>query len=415
MKVLIAGAGIGGLTAALSLHAVGIEVDVFEQARELGELGVGLNLLPHTTKELASLGLLPALGQAGIETSQLIYATRLGQVVWREARGTAAGYDMPQFSIHRGKLHGLLARAAADRLGAGHGYTGCRVVSFEESRHRVVAKIERRDDGNVFDVEGDALVGADGIHSAVRGILYPNEGPPVWSGIMLWRGATEWPVFEDGRTMVIAGGNAAKFVVYPIHADPGKPALRLTNWGVMARVARAGEPLPHREDWSRPGDVDAAMQFVRDRFRLDWVDPVPLIEATGGFYEYPNCDRDPLPRWSFGRVTLLGDAAHPMSPVGSNGAGQAILDARVLARRLSSRTRVVDALAAYDEERRPATSEIVLSNRQGGPERVIDVVEERAPDGFEDIDAIATHGERLAIVRGYARLAGYTAEQVNRG
>ena len=388
---------------------------MFEQARELGELGVGLNLLPHTTKELASLGLLPALGQAGIETSQLIYATRLGQVVWREARGTSAGYDMPQFSIHRGKLHGLLARAVADRLGAGHVHTGCRLVGFEEHRNRVVAKIELRAGGDLFDVEGDALVGGDGIHSAVRGILYPNEGPPVWSGIMLWRGATEWPVFEDGRTMVIAGGNAAKFVVYPIHADPAKPALRLTNWGVMARVAQAGEPLPHREDWSRAGDVDAAMQFVRDRFRLDWVDPVALIEATRGFYEYPNCDRDPLPRWSFGRVTLLGDAAHPMSPVGSNGASQAILDARALARHLSSGTHVVDALAAYDEERRPATSEIVLSNRQGGPERVIDVVEERAPDGFEDIDAVATHEERLAIVRGYARLAGYTAEQVNRG
>jgi 2-polyprenyl-6-methoxyphenol hydroxylase-like FAD-dependent oxidoreductase len=156
------------------------------------------------------------------------------------------------------------------------------------------------------------------------------------------------------------------------------------------------------------------MQFVRDRFRLDWVDPVALIEATRGFFEYPNCDRDPLPRWSFGRVTLLGDAAHSMSPVGSNGASQAILDARVLARHLSSGTQMMDALAAYDEERRPATSEVVLSNRQGGPERVIDVVEERAPGGFEDIDAVATHEERLAIVRGYARLAGYTAEQVNR-
>lgn len=198
MKVLIAGAGIGGLTADLSLHAVGIEVDVFEQALELGELGVGLNLLPHTTKELAALGLLPALGQVGIQTSQLIYATRLGQVVWREARGTSAGYDMPQFSIHRGKLHGLLARAAVDRLGAGHLHTGCRLAGFEESRSRVVATIERRAGGDFFDVEGDALVGGDGIHSVVRQILHPNEGPPVWSGIMLWRGATEWPVFEDG-------------------------------------------------------------------------------------------------------------------------------------------------------------------------------------------------------------------------
>ena len=206
MKILIAGAGIGGLTAALSLHAEGINADVFEQARELGELGVGFNLLPHTTKELASLGLLPALGRAGITTSELIYATRLGQVVWREPRGTSAGYDMPQFSIHRGKLHRLLAQAAADRLGPDHLHTGCRLVSFEERGHRVVARFARRGGAEPFDVEGDALIGCDGIHSAVRGILYPSEGPPVWSGIMLWRGATQWPVFEDGRTMLIAGG-----------------------------------------------------------------------------------------------------------------------------------------------------------------------------------------------------------------
>lgn len=415
MKILIAGAGIGGLTAALSLHAVGIDVEVFEQARGLGELGVGFNLLPHTTKELASLGLLPDLVEAGIQTSELIYATRLGQVVWREPRGTSAGYDMPQISIHRGKLHRLLAQAVTDRLGPGHVHTGCRIVRFEERKDSVVALFESRVGGGRFAAGGDALVGCDGIHSAVRGALYRNEGPPVWSGIMLWRGATDWPVFEDGRTMIIAGGNAAKFVVYPILADAAMPQHRLTNWGVMARVGQAGGPVPHREDWGRPGDMDVALQFMRDRFRLDWVDPVALIERTRGFYEYPNCDRDPLPRWSFGRVTLLGDAAHPMSPVGSNGASQAILDARTLARYLASENSLADALAAYDAERRPATSEIVLSNRKGGPERVIDVVEERAPDGFVDIDRIATYEERLAIVRGYAKLAGYAAERVNRG
>jgi 2-polyprenyl-6-methoxyphenol hydroxylase-like FAD-dependent oxidoreductase len=213
--------------------------------------------------------------------------------------------------------------------------------------------------------------------------------------------------------MVIAGGMAAKFVFYPIHFDPASPAHRLTNWAVMARVADAGAQM-RREDWNRPGDWTEVEPFVRDRFRLNFVDPLALIRASGTFFEYPLCDRDPLPRWSFGRATLLGDAAHPMYPVGSNGASQAVLDAVALARHLSRGAPVPDALAAYDAERRPMTAEIVLNNRKGGPERVIDVLEERAPDGFTDIDAIASHAEREAIVRGYASVAGFAREQVNR-
>jgi 5-methylphenazine-1-carboxylate 1-monooxygenase len=231
---------------------------------------------------------------------------------------------------------------------------------------------------------------------------------------MLWRGATEWPVYADGRTMVIAGGNAAKFVIYPIHADPSKPKTRLTNWAVMAHIGDGTAPPPRREDWNRPGRLEEALPFVRNRFRLGFADPESLIEATGTFYEYPCCDRDPLSRWSFGRVTLLGDAAHPMYPVGSNGASQAILGARALARHLASAASVSEALAAYDAERRPPTAEIVLTNRKGGPEGVIDVVEARAPDGFADVETVASYAEREAIVRGYASMAGYAREQVNR-
>jgi len=221
---------------------------------------------------------------------------------------------------------------------------------------------------------------------------------------MLWRGTTEWPVYADGRTIVIAGGNAAKFVVYPVYADPSKPDTRLTNWVIMARLGDGTIPL--REDWSRPGRLEEALAFVRGRFRLDFIDPARLIEATGTFYEYPACDRDPLTRWSFGRVTLLGDAAHPMYPVGGNGASQAVLDARALARHLASPASVAEALAAYDAERRPPTAEIVLTNRKGGPEGVIDIVEARAPNGFADIETVASYAEREAIVRGYATLAG---------
>jgi 2-polyprenyl-6-methoxyphenol hydroxylase-like FAD-dependent oxidoreductase len=413
MHVVIVGGGIGGLATALSLHEAGIDCTVFEQVRELRELGVGINTLPHAIKELAALGLLPALDRAGIRTRELIYANRFGQTVWRELRGTDAGFDTPQFSIHRGKLHGVLLAAVQERLGADAVRTGCRLISFAECGDRVVARFERRDGSDVFEVECDALVGADGIHSTVRAAFYPDEGPPVWNGMMLWRGAANWPVYVDGRTMVIAGGMGQKFVFYPIHADPAAPERRLTNWAVMARIGDGTAPPPRREDWNRPGQRDEVEPFVRDRFRLNFVDPLALIAASGTFYEYPMCDRDPLPRWSFGRATLLGDAAHPMYPVGSNGASQAVLDARALARHLRGGD-VVAALAAYDAERRPMTAEIVLNNRRGGPERVIDVLEERAPDGFTDVDAVASYAEREAIVRGYASMSGFAREQVNR-
>ena len=414
MHVLIVGGGIGGLAAALSLHDAGIGCTVFEQVRELRELGVGINTLPHAIKELAALGLLPALDRAGIRTRELIYANRFGQVVWRELRGTDAGFDTPQFSIHRGKMHTVLLDAVRERLGEHAVRAGRRLVSFADQGDRMVARFEQREGGEAFDVEGDVLVGADGIHSGVRAAFYPGEGAPVWNGMMLWRGAADWPVHADGRTMVIAGGMGQKFVFYPIHADPAQPQHRLTNWAVMARIGDGSGLPPRREDWNRAGQWHEVEPFVRDRFRLDFVDPLALIGASGTFYEYPMCDRDPLPRWSFGRATLLGDAAHPMYPVGSNGASQAVLDARSLARHLVAGD-AVSALAAYDAERRQMTAEIVLNNRKGGPERVIDVLEERAPQGFGDVDAVASHAEREAIVRGYASMAGFAREQVNRG
>ncbi|MGE0238784.1 MAG: flavin-dependent oxidoreductase [Parvibaculaceae bacterium] len=414
MKLLIIGGGIGGLVTALALHRAGIEVDIFEQSQELRELGVGINLLPHAVKELAVLGLLPALDAAGIRTRELIYLNRHGQKVWGELRGLDAGYEVPQFSIHRGKLHGLLLAAALERLGPERLHTDCRLLDFTERDGRVAARFASRASGAGVTATGDGLIGADGIHSRVRAVFYPEEGPLIWSGIMLWRGALSWPAHADGRTMVIAGGNAAKFVFYPIHFDPARPDLRLTNWAVMARIADGSGPPPRREDWNSIGRLEDARAFVADSFSLGFVSPAEIITATGTFYEYPNCDRDPVDRWSFGRVTLLGDAAHPMYPVGSNGASQAILDAAALTRHLSATPDVAEAFAAYDAERRPMTADIVRGNRRGGPEGVIDLVEARAPDGFDDIDKVASHAEREAIVRGYASMAGYAKEQVNR-
>src|SRR6267154_4330662 len=329
MKAIIVGGGIGGLTTALMLRARGIDCEVFEQADGIRELGVGINTLPHAIRELAGIGLLDRLDDVAIRTAELFYLTRHGQQVWHEKRGLDAGHDVPQFSIHRGRLQGVIHQAVTERLGTDAIRTGCRLGSFTQDEGGVTAYFFDRGGTHVHTVRGDILIGADGIHSKVRQTLFPEEGPPCWNGLMLWRGARDWPVFLSGRSMIIAGGLHAKVVVYPI-AEGSSPASRLTNWAVLVKVGENNATPPRREDWSRLGKREELMPHV-DRFKVPHVDVRSLISATPEFYEYPCCDRDPLPHWTWGRVTLLGDAAHPMYPVGSNGASQAILDARALA------------------------------------------------------------------------------------
>ncbi len=412
MKVLIAGGGVGGLVTALMLHARGIDCEIFEQSDAIRELGVGINTLPHAIKELADLGLLERLDAVAIRTYELFYTNRFGQEIWREPRGLDAGYDIPQFSIHRGRLQGVIYQAVRARLGESRIHLNCRLGAFKEDDSGVTAWFFDRNGSHRATARGDVLIGADGIHSVVREKLYPNEGPPNWNGLMLYRGTADWPAFLTGRSMVVAGGLSAKLVVYPI-AEGSRPDKRLTNWAVIGRVGDGSTPPPQKQDWSRPGRFEDLMPHVQ-RFRIPFVDARALIEATTEFWEYPMCDRDPLPRWSFGRVTLLGDAAHPMYPVGSNGASQAILDARFLADRLVDAESAVHALWLYDQNRLPATADIVRSNRRGGPEGVIDAVEERAPEGFSNIDDVLSFEQRKAIVRGYASRAGYATEQVNK-
>ena len=401
--ILIAGGGIGGLTLALMLHERGIPCTVFEAVQHVRPLGVGINALPHSIRELAALGLLPRLDATGIRTRQLTYANHLGQPIWTEPRGTHAGHDAPQFSIHRGRLHTLLWDAAAERLGADALRTGQRLAGHAQDGEGVIARFQGAD-GAVQEVAGSALVGADGIHSALRAALHPEDGGIRWNGITMWRGAVDWPAFDGGDSMVVAGDAVAKLVLYPI--GPGTtPGRRLTNWVIYARAAAPDTPLPARESWSRLGRCED-FRHLAGRLRLPFIDTPAIIQASPEIYEYPMCDRDPLPWWTGGRVTLLGDAAHPMYPVGSNGASQAILDARCLADLLAGGD-VPAALAAYDAQRRPATAEVVRSNRTGGPERVVDLVAARAPDGFARVQDVATEAELTGIVRGYAKMAGF--------
>ncbi len=413
MTVLIAGGGVGGLTLALMLHARGIKSIVFEQATEVREVGVGINTLPHAIKELAALGLLPALDAIAVRTKELIYINRLGQEIWRESRGTDAGFEFPQFSIHRGRLQKAIYDAVLAKLGPDVVRTGRRLAGFVQDEGGVTAHFTDAQFGTTSEtVRGDVLVAADGIHSVARRHFYPKEGSPSWQGVVLWRGAAEWPQFLSGRSMYIGGGMGAKLALYPI--APGlTPNTRLTNWAIAIRLADGATTPPPKDSWSRIGRMDEVVPYAR-RFTVPGVDVEALVRSTPVCYEYPMCDRDPLPRWSFGRVTLLGDAAHPMYPVGSNGAAQAILDARSLADALQKADHPMQALQVYEDDRLSKTSEIVRLNRSGGPERVIDEVEKLAPAGFEYVDRVLSRAEREAIVKGYAGKAGFSLGQVNR-
>src|SRR6056297_3518253 len=410
MKVMIAGGGIGGLTLALMLQTRGIEARVFEQSAEIRELGVGINTLPHAIAELEKLGLLPALDAVAIRTRRLIYKTGLGLDIVAQPRGLWAGLEAPQFSIHRGRLQSVIRDAVVERLGAEAVQCDRRLVEFEETETggAVRAVFEARD-GSRHEEMGDMLVGADGIHSTVRAHFFPDQGPPAWNGVQMWRGAAWWPQFLDGASMIVAGGFQHKLVLYPIAHDPARPGEALTNWVVCSKLGDAGTPIPAREDWSRKAPAEEALRMAEGHLSVPETDIMALIRATEEIYVYPMCDRDPLPRWSHSRVTLLGDAAHPMYPVGSNGASQAILDARDLADRLAEGGDPTAALAAYDDTRRPATAAIVEANRSGGPERVIDFVEERAPGGYDDVHDIATADELRAVVGDYESLAGFAS------
>lgn len=409
MRVLIAGAGIGGLTTALMLHARGIPVEIFEAARQVREVGVGINVLPHAIRELDGLGLLPVLDKVGVRTRKLSYLTRSGAEVWSELRGMHAGHEVPQFSIHRGRLQKLILDAVVARLGREAVHTGSRLAGMVQDEGGVTAHFANSEDGGVGrTVRGDVLICADGIHSAGRKVFYPDEGSPSWNGVMMWRGAAEWPVWLDGESMAIGGGLGGKFVLYPI--APAKGGKQLTNWVVNVRVKDPAVSPPPANNWSREVPLSLVLPHGK-RFHVPGFDIEGLIRATPTIFEYPMADRDPLPRWTFGRITLLGDAAHPMYPVGSNGASQAILDARALADALARCEHPRAALWAYEKDRLPKTAEVVANNRKGGPEGVIDAVEKLAPAGFDDVDQVLRFEDRKAIVGGYAKLAGFNKVQ----
>lgn len=412
-SIVIAGGGIGGLVAALSLHDAGHDVELYEAVDELKALGVGINLLPHAVRELDAIGLLDGLAAASIAPLSLAYFTKRGEPIWDEPRGEAAGYRWPQLSIHRGTLHQILHDACVRRIGAERIHLGHRLVAIDDRADDTVTASFAlgRTGGDTVDVAAPLLVAADGIHSVVRAFRYPDEGMPKWNGAMLWRGLVPAEPVLDGRTMIWAGHPDQKFVGYPVlDLDDGRQVFNF-----IAEFRTDGVELAEREDWNRPGRLEDFIDRFED-WQFPWLDVPTLVRSAEGTFRFPMVDRDPVDRWTFGRTTLLGDAAHPMYPIGSNGASQAILDARVLTGCLRAfPDDPADALQRYDDIRRPETSKIVLANRGMGPELPMQLVEERAPDGFDRLDDVITKDEILEVTDGYRRTAGFALEALADG
>ncbi|MFV8132137.1 FAD-dependent monooxygenase [Streptomyces syringium] len=358
MRVLIAGAGIGGLTAALALHAAGIESSLVEGARELRPLGVGINLLPHAVRELTDLGLGDDLARIGVAITENVYCDRSGTTLFTEKRGLAGGYDRPQYAVHRGRLQMLLLSAVRERLGPDAVRTGARLTGFTQDADSVRAV------AGGTQIAADLLVGADGLHSAVRAQLHPDQGPMAWSGVRMWRGVTERRPFLGGESMLIARGAGVvargagseaglELIAYPVGPD-------LINWVAQVQIADPG-PLPGDANWNLPGRPEDVLRHI-GHWKLGLLDVPALIADSSMILEYPMVDRDPLPSWGSGRVTLLGDAAHPMYPVGANGASQAVVDARALADALAGAGG--PGLATYEKTRREATAAVIAANRE---------------------------------------------------
>jgi 5-methylphenazine-1-carboxylate 1-monooxygenase len=405
-EVAIVGAGIAGLTFALLLDEKGVPCRVFERAERIEPLGVGINILPHASRVLDQLGLTEALARRAVLTKEAAFFNRFGQLIYREPLGRDAGYATPQFSIHRGDLQEVLLEAFLERLGPERLVLGATCTGFEQDADQVRLNFEA-----LPPAAASVAIACDGIHSVIRRQLHPEEGPPKYSGIYMWRGVTCWPPFLSGATMVRAGWfKPGKLVAYPIRDNVDGEGRQLVNWLVEVETP----PPEESRDWLREGRVEDFIAPMED-WHFDWLDVPAMLRAADTVLEFPMVDQDPLPFWTAGRVTLMGDAAHPMVPRGSNGAGQAILDAERLAEGLA-RARPADWPAefkAYEADRLEATARVVLTNRIAPPDIVLKEIRDRTGDRpFATIDEVISHEELVAIQRRYKEIAGYDLERL---
>jgi 5-methylphenazine-1-carboxylate 1-monooxygenase len=405
-EVLIVGGSIGGLTLGLMLHRAGIPSRIYESAPDIKPLGVGINILPHASQDLCGLGLEEPLSRAGILTREAVFYNRFGQLIYSEPLGRFAGNASPQFSIHRGDLQLVLLEAYRERAGADRVLAGWRCTGFDQDSSGATAYFRNTTTGaELAPQRATVLIGCDGLHSVIRRQLHPHEGAPLYSGVNMWRGVAPWPSFLSGASMVRAGWHeGGKMVMYPIRNNVDGRGRQLVNW-----VAEIATPKYKARDWNRAGKLEDFIDAFAD-WHFDWLDVPALIRSTENILEFPMIDQEPLPWWSRGRVTLLGDAAHPMYPRGSNGAGQAILDARVLTESLTGYRDPVDALSAYEAVRLDATANVVRMNRRNPPDAILREVFVRTGDKpFRNVEDVITHEELRAITEGYKQATAGSA------
>jgi 2-polyprenyl-6-methoxyphenol hydroxylase-like FAD-dependent oxidoreductase len=407
--VIIAGGGIGGLATGLTLHQIGVPCLVLESAQEMRPLGVGINLQPNAVRELADLGIGEAeLDRVGVPAREWALVGLNGRDIWSEPRGRLAGYRWPQYSVHRGRLHMLLYRTLIERAGPGSVRLGSRVTGYRIEGGAVVVSVEEA--GAVSDMRATLLVGADGIHSAVRAQMHPAQPPIHWGGALMWRGTTMAKPIRSGASFVGLGTHRQRVVFYPIsHPDPAT-GLAMINW--IAEVTVDNAEGWKQQGWFRQVGIGDFIHHF-DGWTWDWLDVPALIRGADGAYENPMIDRDPVPTWVDGPVALIGDAAHAMYPTGSNGASQAIVDARVLGASMVAHGVTPAALAAYDAALCGPISQLVLRNRGAGPFGLLNLVDERCGGVFETIDDVIPAQERAGFMAGYKAAAGFAVEQLN--
>lgn len=408
--VLIAGGGIGGLSLALTLHQIGVPCRVFEAVPALQPLGVGINLQPNAVRELHELGIgNDVLDRIGIQAREWALVGRNGNEVYAEPRGLRAGYRWPQYSVHRGELQMLLYRTVLERLGSDAIELGQRVAGYRNGEHGVTALIESRD-GQRSEVEGRLLIAADGLHSAVRAQMHPQQPPIQWGGAIMWRGTTPGVPVRSGASFVGVGSLRHRVVLYPISPPDPATGLATINW--IAEITVDNAEGWTQGDWNRRVELsDFAHHF--EGWDFGWLDVPSMLRGAKEVFEYPMIDRDPVPTWVDGHVALLGDAAHVMYPVGSNGASQAIVDARVLGASMLSHGVTPAALRAYDERLCADISALVLRNRGAGPFGLLGLVDERCGGVFDDIEQVIPAAEREAYMARYKAAAGFAIETLN--